>query len=273
MKLFPECVPCVLNQGIRTIKKVTNSPDEQWRLLRTVYDKMGEKWHQGMSPIELSLIVNDIIVKNSNKSDPYLKDKDLQNEHALEYYEQIKSNVMNAANPIKEGVRYAICGNKIDLGIFADIDVKETVDLCSNINISDDDVNNFTKAIEGKDKILYLTDNAGEIVFDKILIDLMIDAGKDLYVGVRESPIINDVTEREVEKLGFDMKRILPVRIGDFQTLQDFPLVISKGQANFEMYHGMKNTYFLFMVKCQILAKALKMPVYSIFFGKYGDEI
>ena len=273
MKLFPECIPCVLNQGIRTIKKITNSPNKQWELLRIVYDKIGEKWHQGMSPIELSLIVNDIIVKKSNNSDPYLKDKDLQNEHALEYYEQIKSNVINAANPIKEGIKYAICGNKIDLGIFADVDVKKTIGMCANINVPEEGVKEFTEIIDSEKKILYLTDNAGEIVFDKILIDLMISEGKDIYIGVRESPIINDVTVREVKRLGFDMKRISPVRIGDFQTIRDFPFVISKGQANFEMYHMMENVYFLFMVKCQILAKALNMPIYSIFFGKYGDEI
>lgn len=273
MKIFPECVPCVLNQGIRTIKKVTTDPEKRWDLLRLIYDEMGEKWHKGMSPIELSIIVNDIIVKHSDKSDPYLADKDMQNKHALDYYERIKSNVKGANNPLREGIKYAICGNKIDLGIFADIDVKKTIEMCDDINIHNDEVDKFEKAMDGKSPILYLTDNAGEIVFDKILIDILTEMGKDIYVGVRDTPIINDVTERETKMLGFPEERVLAVKIGDFDLVKKYPLVISKGQANFETYHMLDNVYFLFMIKCGILAKALKRPKYSIFFEKYGDEI
>ncbi|HFD04767.1 MAG TPA: DUF89 family protein [Firmicutes bacterium] len=273
MKIFPECIPCVLNQGIRTIKKITDNEKRQWELLRCVYDQMGQKWHEGISPIELSLIVNDVVVNHSGVSDPYLKDKDLQNNHALEYYAEIRNNVMNAKNPIKEGIKYAICGNKIDLGIFADIDVKKTIEMCEEIDISDDEISDFKRAICNESKILYLTDNAGEIVFDKILIDLMTDMGKEIYVGVRDFPIINDVTEREAKMLGFERQNIIPIKIGDTETLKQFSLVISKGQANFESYHMMKNIYFLFLIKCQILAKALNRPIYSVFFERYGDEI
>lgn len=71
---------------------------------------MGQKWHEGISPIELSLIVNDVVVNHSGVSDPYLKDKDLQNNHALEYYVEIRNNVMNAKIPLKKesNMRYAV---------------------------------------------------------------------------------------------------------------------------------------------------------------------
>ncbi len=267
-----ECIPCILNQGIRTIRKVTDNSEKQWEIIRKMIYAVNDI-DINISPFELAIIINNIIKESVGNNDPYLEDKNDHNNKILNIYSEIEEKVYNAEDRLIEAIKYSICGNRIDLGIFPTIDISKVLEMCNNITFEKKYLDLFKKELNKANNILFIADNAGEIVFDKILINIFKKMGKSVYLGVRKFPIINDITAEDAMKLGFNNDNIIPIGLEDIEIVDSYDLVISKGQANFELYHKKNNVIFLFIVKCAILAKVLNVPIYSIYFDKFGDDL
>jgi uncharacterized protein with ATP-grasp and redox domains len=214
--------------------------------------------------------------------DPFEELKSEYNKIALGLYPSLKTIVGKSQDPLWTATRLAIAGNVIDFGIFTSVDIEGAIDKALNNPLAVDDFEIFKKAISDADTIVYLADNAGEIVFDRLLIETLISFGKSVVVVVKGSPVINDSTLKDALESGLTricqvidngsdaVGTILVWTSSAFQdTFNNAQLVISKGQGNFETIIGIqKNIFFLFQSKCNVVSKELGLSKGSMLLKK-----
>jgi hypothetical protein len=214
--------------------------------------------------------------------DPFKEIKSEYNQIVLRLYPSLKTTIEKSLDPLWTSTRLAIAGNVIDFGIFTSVDIEGTIRKALNNQLSVDDYSSFKNAISIADKILYLTDNAGEIVFDRLLIETLIHLGKEVKAVVKGSPVINDSTMEDAEESGIigvcdvidngseAVGTILEWTSSAFQKVfNDAQLVISKGQGNFETLIGTeKKIFFLFQSKCNVVSKELGLSTGSMLLKK-----
>ncbi len=207
------------------------------------------------------------ILKNP---DPYKSHKKEHNLFMLNEYEMLKEKVSQAKNPFETALRLAISGNIIDYGPAQDFNIRETIEHVLNADFAINHSLKLKEAINKADTILYLGDNAGEIVADRLFIETI--AHPNIYFAVRGAPIINDITLEDARLVkmheiahvidnGYDApSTILEKTSPEFKKLfNDADLVISKGQGNLEGLIGAKkeNLFFLLMVKCDLIGQLM----------------
>ncbi len=230
-----------------------------------------------VSPPEIAQHVYAIVADITGNNDPCREVKHRDNQAALSLYPSLKKAVANSSDPLLAASKLAIVGNIIDLGPqsnYSDINSIAESALASPLSI--DNYAEFKRSIENSRRILYLGDNAGEIVFDRILIE-EIRRIKDfeIHFVVREKPIINDATLHDAISTGMDkVARIVPngsdapatiLSQCSSQMLQLYhsaDTIIAKGQGNYEsLGDEVKNIFFLLRVKCPVVARLLSTNV------------
>jgi uncharacterized protein with ATP-grasp and redox domains len=219
---------------------------------------------------------------NGGRSDPFKEIKSEYNQIALRLYPSLKTIVEESPDPLWTCTRLAIAGNVIDFGIFSSVDIEGTIHKALNNKLAVDDYISFRNAISIADEILYLTDNAGEIVFDRLLIENLISLGKKVKAVVKGSPVINDSTIEDAKESGLirvcevidngseAVGTILEWTSTAFQRIfENAQLVISKGQGNFETLLGIeKKIFFLFQSKCNVVSKEIGLSTGSMLLKK-----
>jgi len=214
--------------------------------------------------------------------DPFREIKSEYNRIALGLYPSLKTAIEKSPDPLWMATRLAIAGNVIDFGIFTFVDIEGAVKKALNAQIAVDDYNAFKETVLKSDEILYLTDNAGEIVFDKLLIETLKRLGKKVTAVVKGSPVLNDSTMDDAEETGIGaacevidngsdaVGTMLDWTSPAFQkTFHSAKLVISKGQGNFETLAGNEKTiFFLFQSKCDVVSKELRLSKGSMLLKK-----
>jgi uncharacterized protein with ATP-grasp and redox domains len=211
----------------------------------------------------------------SGVDDPYRPAKDRFNRLAMEMYPKLAARVKSARHPFLMAVRLSIAGNVLDLSVNGEIteeQVREAVDQAL-LDPFSGDVAEFHRAAAEAANILYLADNAGEIVFDRLLIEQLGPARVTLVV--RGSPVINDATPVDAQTVGLH-KIVEVVDNGsdapgtvlhdcseEFRRrFREADLIIAKGQGNFETLSDEPGRlYFLFKVKCSAVASHLGLAV------------
>jgi len=269
-----ECVPCFLSQTISCARQLGISDEDLSTILKKIFEYLSS-FDFKKTPPYVGKVIHSIIKKVIKNPDPYRKQKKLANKKALQILPLLKEKVKNSDNPFKEAVVLAIAGNIIDLAINPDLDIIKTIEEIEkeSYELNDEDLNLFKSKIESAKNILYLCDNAGEIVFDKLLISFI--PKEKLTIVVRGEPIINDATLEDAKMVGLlpDYKVISNGDSAPGTLLEcvseefikewnkaDF--IISKGQGNLESLWGVKekNIAFLLKVKCDLVSKKLNIP-------------
>lgn len=211
----------------------------------------------------------------TGNDDPYREAKQTQNRTALKLLAQIRREWKDGLTSFDSAVRMAIAGNAIDLAVkaeFGERAIQSSVMSCLDEPLLGD-LPSFRQAVDAARSILYLTDNAGEIVFDRVLIELL--PRKKMTVAVRGHSVINDATMVDAETAGItDIVTVIdngsdaPGTIledcsDEFKRLfASTELIIAKGQGNYEtLRDASAPIYFLLRVKCPILARDLGCPV------------
>ncbi|KQC12158.1 MAG: hypothetical protein APR63_03260 [Desulfuromonas sp. SDB] len=237
------------------------------------------------SPPHLAMAVYGLVEKYAGIN-PFREEKKKANKIALNIYPQLVEMIRRSSDPLLTALKIAAVGNIIDLGAY-DFDI-ENFDLIEEINkhlamdFYTHNLVEFQADLETAQTILYIGDNAGEIVFDKALIKLLRSRDKKIIFAVRGKPVINDVTLEDAEQVGIGQYAevidsgvpapgcILFLCSQEFQQLfQHSDLVISKGQGNFEaLDNAPRSVYFLFKVKCKVLSTNLSVPQDSMVFIK-----
>ena len=220
------------------------------------------------SPPVMGQRIHRLIRKLTGESDPYRQVKDQFNRKALDLYPELKARAQRSANPLEAAVRLAIAGNIIDCGVNSNLDEAHVRDVVDRAFVEplNGDMRDFGDAISAAGDILYLADNAGEIVFDRLLIEQM-PVGK-VTIAVRGGPVINDATMDDARAAGIlelvetiDNGSDAPGTIledcneGFRKRFDDAGLVIAKGQGNYETLSEVaKDIFFLLKAKCPVIA-------------------
>ena len=273
MKTYIECVPCIINQAINLSHDLTDDHKKQERFLREVLKSLSEVSYNH-SPPHIAAHVYRLIRQTLNNPDPYKKVKDEYNQKAKKLYPSLKKKVKSSKDRFRTAVKLAIAGNVIDFGSSQNFQLDKTIKQVLNKKLAIDDVALLKKEVDKAPNILYLGDNAGETFFDRILIEEF--PKKEIYYGVRGTPVINDATEEDAYFAGLDkIAHIIsngsdaPGTILD-ECSKEFreifikaDLIIAKGQGNYETLNEVKdkNIFFLFMVKCPVIAHDARCSV------------
>ena len=272
MKVHLDCFPCFLRQSLIALRLGTDDEALQEAVLKSTLEYI---WDTDTSqpPAYTTTFIHRKIRQMLGK-DPFREIKARYNRIALKLYPSMKALMDKSPDPLSTAARLAIAGNIIDFGIFTSVDIEGTVDRALSTNLAVDDYLAFRDAVAGTDEILYLTDNAGEIVFDRLLIEQLMASGKKIRAAVKGSPVINDSTMFDAEESGLTkiceviengsdaVGTILPWTSSGFQkAFSNARLIISKGQGNFETLAGIdKNIFFLFQSKCNVVSNELGLP-------------
>ena len=272
MKVHLDCFPCFLRQSLIALRLGTDDEALQEAVLKSTLEYI---WDTDTSqpPAYTTTFIHRKIRQMLGK-DPFREIKARYNRIALKLYPSMKALMDKSPDPLSTAARLAIAGNIIDFGIFTSVDIEGTVDRALSTNLAVDDYLAFRDAVAGTDEILYLTDNAGEIVFDRLLIEQLMASGKKIRAAVKGSPVINDSTMFDAEESGLTkiceviengsdaVGTILPWTSSGFQkAFSNARLIISKGQGNFETLAGIdKNIFFLFQSKCNVVSEELGLP-------------
>ena len=280
MRIHPECYPCFLRQAYNTLKLLAQDEEVQEALIKEIMGKLAQYRGEDPPP-KVSQIVYGTIAQRLGVADPY-KEKKLEcNRMALELYPHLKEMVMMSPDPLFMAVKVAIAGNIIDFGVGRTFEL-ETLEVLEKLDLAVNHYAYFYEDLERARRILYIGDNAGEIVFDRVLIEEM--KGKEVIFAVRSAPIINDVTLEDTKEVGIDRVArviesgsrvpgtLLEESTPEFKDLFfNADMVISKGQGNFETLDGApRPVYFLLRAKCDVVAQLLEVEVGDILLIKGG---
>ncbi|MBW1742937.1 MAG: DUF89 family protein [Deltaproteobacteria bacterium] len=200
MKTYLDCIPCFFKQALFAARAAVD--DEE--TIKEVLDRVGalvSKIPMYNSPPETGREIYRIVREVTGVDDPFASLKTESIETVLTLYPQFKQRVEASDAPLESAVRLAIAGNVIDFGANPDFQLEEEIQETHRLDPVINDYEAFKQNLETAQNILYIGDNAGETVFDRILIETM--ARPVTYV-VRERPIINDVTMEDATRSGLD---------------------------------------------------------------------
>lgn len=281
MRTYFECIPCFLRQTLEAARLTTNDEVVHEHVIREVL-RAASEMNLRESPPLMGQRIHRLIREFTGNKDPYLDIKNRFNHFALRRYPKLKEKVERSGEPLETAVRLAIAGNIIDSGVNHDIDetqVHDAVEHALTAPLSGD-LDEFRKAIYRAKDILYLGDNAGEIVFDRLLIEHM-PLEKVTFV-VKGGPVINDACVADARATGTaDLVEVIdngsdaPGTIIDKcserfkQRFESADLIIAKGQGNYETLSDVKkDIFFVLKAKCPVIAHHSGCQVGSLVFLK-----
>jgi uncharacterized protein with ATP-grasp and redox domains len=280
MKLNLDCIPCFQRQALQAVRFINDDEKLQEKVLKEVVKGLlASDWES--TPPELAHKVHSIVKRVTNESDPYRDVKRESNDLFLRMYPELKETVENSKDPLRTAVRLAIAGNIIDFGVTQKFNLEETIRKVLKKKFAIDDYKKLKKTLENAKTLLFFADNAGEIGFDKLLVETFIGTTEleKLDFVVKGGPIINDATLEDAIYLGLDSipnSKFLVISNGEAGTgpkrnsqtvkrwIHEHDLVISKGQGNYEGLSEHNGLFFLLMAKCPIIASDIGVLVGDI---------
>jgi len=278
MKTYFDCIPCFVRQVLDSVRMITDDTDLHEKILREALH-MASEMDLSQSPPAMAQRIHRFIREITGVSDPYLDVKNRFNTLALEMYPDLRQRTDTSTDPVETAVRLAIAGNIIDFGVNSAVEpsqVERTIKESLTDPLDKDSLETFKHAIAQAEKILYLGDNAGEIVFDRLLIE-QLPCEKTTF-AVRGGPILNDVVREDARVAGItDLVEVIdngsdaPGTILEScseafrRRFDESDLIIAKGQGNYETLSDVdKNIFFLVRPKCGVLARHLGREIGSL---------
>jgi len=264
MQTFLECLPCMMQQALRAGRMSTDDD----RMVKKILDEVGaliKDIPMHSTPAESGALVYRKIREVTGVVDPYKRIKKASIKEAKMLYPELKKAVKGSDNSLLTAIRIAIAGNVIDFGMNKKFSLVEDVQKILKQDFAILDLDDFKIQLKNAHSILYLGDNAGESVFDKLLIE---ELGKPVTYVVREIPVINDVVYQDAIDSGLnEVVEIIssgttaPGTILDLCTnefidrFNKADMVISKGQGNYEGLSSVdRSVFFLLKAKCPVIA-------------------
>ncbi|MGD8537184.1 MAG: ARMT1-like domain-containing protein [Candidatus Aminicenantes bacterium] len=274
MKIYLDCYPCFFQQALNVTRLVGANEDTTHKILLEV-SRFLPKIPAGATPPEIGREVYRIVSRLTGVQDPYREIKKKCTEQALTLYPGLKERVRSAEDRLKTAIRIAIAGNVIDFGSNAPFDMEKDLESILDQRFAIDDFETFKAALPKAKDVLYIADNAGETVFDRVLIE---ELGKPVTYVVRERPIINDAVLEDAVAAGIDKVADIMSSGTDapgnilrfcadefFKVYKTADFIISKGQGNYEgLSEESRPIFFLLKAKCHVIAKDIGVEQGSI---------
>lgn len=264
MKTYFDCFPCFVEQAVRAARLVTD--DE--KLIKQILDEVGSYFPSipmDSTPPETGEFVYRRIREITGVNDPYKEAKSASIKEVLAIYPQMKEMVRESDDPLLTAIKLATIGNVLDFGIRKKYNLMDEIAKISEMDYAIFHYEEFRKELDTASSLLYIGDNAGETVFDRLLVETI-----ELPVTyvVRETPVINDAIVEDAVDSGLDKVAeiissgstapgtILGLCNEDFlERFDKADLVISKGQGNYEGLSGVdRSIFFLLRAKCPVIA-------------------
>jgi len=275
MKIFLDCIPCFIRQALDAARLATNDEQIHEQVVQNIL-RLASDLDMSQSPPKLGQQIHRVIRELVGMEDPYHKIKKQFNELALKLYSELRKLIIGSEYPLATAVRLAIAGNIIDFGVnspLEELNLETAISESLAAEFHSAQLEFFQDAITKAEEILYLCDNAGEIVFDRLLIEQLLY--EKVTVVVKGRPVINDATMEDAEIAG------LPKIVEVIDNGSDGPgtilescshyfrdrfaradLVIAKGQGNYETLSEVnKNIFFILKAKCPVIARDLGCEV------------
>ena len=269
MRTSLECIPCFIRQALDAAKMITSDEKILISAMKKVMAAMAA-FDLSLTPPEAGQIIHRIIRAEVNDSDPYIKLKRLSTRRATELGERVKNSIYASGNSFETAVKFSIAGNIMDFGMKSEWDeshIMSSFKKAETEPVDSKTIQRLYDEIKNAKNVLVLGDNAGETVFDRLLIETFPGNARVFY-GVKGSPVINDAVAEDAIEAGINsVAEILPNGTDSSGTLlhkctpefiEQFnaaDVVIAKGQGNFEtLNNAARKIYFLFQVKCAVIA-------------------
>ncbi len=274
MQAKPECKRCFQRQAQQSAQRIGLNSVATAELLSAVTQRLDHTPAGEIPPITASDI-HALIRERSGNADPYRQAKAEATEHALSLYPKLKRIIAESDDPLETAVRLAIAGNIIDLGVSEQYDLEASIE---RVLVTEPAINHIVRlkqALSQANEVLFLADNAGETVMDRLLIEQL-----DVPVTyvVKGGPAVNDATREDASAAGIDevcevidhgaatLGTLLERCNAEFQQrFHDAPLIIAKGMANYESLSGSRpGIFFLLQAKCAVVAADLGVAEKSL---------
>jgi uncharacterized protein with ATP-grasp and redox domains len=281
MKTNLDCVYCIIKKADERYGASEGDPARKLSFMKRVFQLIGESPEDVTAPY-LSKCVNDLLKKEFGSGDDFSDLKSRYNGIMLNKENTMERTIDASGDSLRSALQMAMVGNLID---FAAMDtvrpekLDELIRASGSQKIGEAEYVRFCEDLRTSGRMVYLLDNAGEIVCDKLLIKTIRRLYPHLQIMavVRGQPVFNDVTMRDAEEAGLpdivdvidngtdipgtDLDRI-DTAAGN--ALKNADVIVSKGQGNFETLYGCgKNIYYIFLCKCDLFVRRFGVPQLS----------
>ncbi len=275
MQTYLDCFPCFLRQALDAARFATDDEKIHARVIQNVLCLAAQTNMHNPPPV-IGQKVHRLIRELTGNEDPYREQKRRSNELALRLYSEMKQDVEETPNPLEAAVRLAIAGNILDFGVNRSLEyaqAEKVIGAALDAEFDCRELSDFANGVEQARDILYLGDNAGETVFDRVLIEKL--PHEKITFVVKGSPVINDATMEDAEVAGLtDLVdvitngsdgpgTILETCSSQFRERFDRAgLIVAKGQGNYESLSDVdKPIFFILKAKCPVIARDLDCEI------------
>ncbi len=278
-----DCIPCFLSQALRAAKRAGATQDQTATILHRSLQHLDQSsWD--LTPPELGSGLYRIVAEETGMVDPFAEEKVATNLAAEALIPALRQRIKASGDPLATAARLAVSGNVLDLGVFAEVDaevarraVEETAELPLTVNHTPE-LRDALAHLEGY--LLYVADNAGEIFFDRLLVEQILAIGvrpEQVVFMVRGGPAINDALLADAVHAGIpELVRVVDTGAAipglvlakaseEARALYaGADVVIAKGMGNYEsLPSDDPRTFFLLRVKCAHVARLVALPLGS----------
>ena len=296
MRIVSDCIPCISNMAISALRRLPISSERRQEIFTSILQIpafQGMSWH--LTSPEIIEQVWETICRETNQRDPFLQEKELQNQRVAAILPFLRDEVEKSEDPLRTATRLAIIGNSIDLMVDNHaVDIQQTVVHGLELPLPDHAYSAFSKKLHRTRNLVYLGDNSGEIVFDKLFMETIRDLLEiDIHFVVRSTPTMNDVTLKEANEIGIsEVANIVENGVDGpvpgtvirrcsqalNELLQSTDLIISKGGGNFDVLEEETDTLgtdvsFLLLCKCRPYRRYFGQKLYGpILWNIFSDQ-
>ena len=276
-RLHPECISCMTKVHLEKCPK-DMAEEKKVEYMQKVLKILAEAPAKYGAPVIVRTI-QKLQEEMLGIRQEYAEIKKHYNQVMMQYEDKVMEHMAKSEDPVKTGIQYAMIGNYIDFGARITVTEEHLTELLNTPDrfvIDEKQYEEFTADLEKARKLVYLTDNCGEIVMDKLLIRQIKKQYPDLEltVMVRGTEVINDATMEDAMQVGMcDLAKVMPngsdiagtwieeISEEAKAVLEEADVIISKGQGNFETLRkcGM-NIYYIFLCKCDLFANTFHVP-------------
>lgn len=291
MNSHVDCIACIIHKANQLADKYIKDKKEKYNFMNKVLLEVADTDNSRTAPYLFTKVMR-ILQNVTGVDDFYKEEKHLFNKKLLDMEDDIKCMLDGSDDRFLDAIKIAMSGNIVDFGAFDNITmdlVKDIVRKTLDSNLDNHVYEKFSAELKKARVLLYIGDNTGEIVFDKIFLAEIKKKYPDIeiYFATRGKPALNDANEADAYYVGIDryaaiMNNGTDIPGTDLAEVSDefknvfydaADLIISKGQGNFETLSGTgNNIFYLFLCKCQMLTDRLKMDKLSAMF-LYEKEI
>ena len=279
-RLRSECLKCI---GKKEIEKYppTATEAEKVAYIKEVFKILVNAEPSDSGP-SIAENLNELKLRMFNMENPYIKVKAYFNDFMMKFVDKVKANLTKSNNPLLLAIQYAMVGNYIDFGAVENVKESEIEKLLAEApgyKLSSETIAALKKDLSEGKRLVYLTDNCGEIVMDKVLLEVIHKQYPNLEISVlvRGKPVLNDATMDDAEQIGLteeffvmgngsgvagtSLERVSKEAL---VLIDNADLIISKGQGNFETLRMCgKNIYYIFLCKCEMFANEFNVPRFT----------